>query len=87
MPTAGMTWTLIVALLCLCGSLTGIIAIRCIMAAKNPPPAPVAQQYVIKTVEMQDMQENPMHTVAGTVAVQQVNPRKMDPAASSVSQI
>ena len=77
-----MTWTLIVAF-----ELTGIIVIRCIMAANNPPPASVAQPYVIKTVEMQDMQQNPMHTVAGTVAVQQVNPRKLDPAASSVSQI
>ena len=35
----------------------------------------------------QGMQQNPMHTVADTVAVQQVNPRKMDPAGSSVSQI
>ncbi len=57
------------------------------MAANNPPPAPVPQPYVVKTVEMQGMQQNPMHTVAGTVAVQQVNPRKMDPAGSSVSQI
>ena len=57
------------------------------MAANNPPPAPVPQPYVIKTVEMQGMQQNPMHTVAGTVAVQQVSPRKMDPAGSSVSQI
>ncbi len=57
------------------------------MAANNPPPAPVPQPYVVKTVEMQGTQPNPMHTVAGTVAVQQVNPRKMDPAGSSVSQI
>ena len=56
------------------------------MAANNPQ-MPVPQPYVVKTVEMQGMQQNPMHTVAGTVAVQQVNPRKMDPAASSVSQI
>ena len=56
------------------------------MAANNPPPAPVAQPYVIKTVEMQGMQ-NPMHTVAGTVVVQQVNQRQMNPAGSSVSQI
>ena len=57
------------------------------MAANNPQPMPVPQPYVVKTVEMQGMQQNPMHTVAGTVAVQQVNPRKLDPAASSVSQI
>ena len=57
------------------------------MAANNPQPMPAAQPYVVKTVEMQGMQQNPMHTVAGTVAVQQVNPRKLDPAGSSVSQI
>ena len=61
--------------------------IRCIMAANNPQPMPVPQPYVVKTVEMQGMQQSPMNTVAGTVAVQQVNPRKMDPAGSSVSQI
>ncbi len=58
------------------------------MAANNPPPAPVPQPYVIKTVEMQGMQQNPMHTVAGTVVVQQqVNQRQMNPAGSSGSQI
>ena len=51
-------------------------------------PAPVQQPtYVMKTgVQMQGMQQNPENTVAGTVAVQQVNPRKMDPAGSSMSQ-
>lgn len=64
----------------LCGMAICIIVIKCIIMANKPQPVPVQQTYVVKTVEMQ---QNPM----GTVAVQQANPRKLDVAKSSVSQI